>query len=101
MATELIVIPTLAFLKKNVFVVKIQSEDFSYRTGTANRTVFLKSLLYIMTGIENSVAEPDPGSGAFLTPGSGFRIRFYGSRIPNHIFESLVTIFLVKSSIIV
>jgi hypothetical protein len=36
----------------------------------------------------------DPGSGAFLTPGSGIRNRFF----PNpgsltHIFESLVTIF--------
>jgi hypothetical protein len=53
-----------------------------------------------------SVAE-DPGSGAFLTPGSGIRNRFFpdpGSRIPGpgsqtHIFESLVTIFWVKSSI--
>jgi hypothetical protein len=34
--------------------------------------------------------DPDPGSYAFLTPGSG--IGFFpdpGSRIPNHIFESL------------
>jgi hypothetical protein len=23
----------------------------------------------------NSIADPDPGSGAFLTPGSGIRIR--------------------------
>jgi hypothetical protein len=27
------------------------------------------------------VADPDPGSGAFLTPGSGIRNRFLGSRI--------------------
>jgi hypothetical protein len=36
----------------------------------------------------------DPGSGAFLTPGSGIRNRFFpdpGSQ--THIFESLVTIF--------
>ncbi len=51
----------------------------------------------------SSVADPDPGSGAFLTPGSGIRDRFF--RIPDlgsqiHIFESLVTIFWVKSSII-
>jgi hypothetical protein len=48
-----------------------------------------------------SVADPDPGSGAFLTPGSGIRkkpIPDPGSQI--HIFESLVTIFWVKSSII-
>jgi hypothetical protein len=37
-----------------------------------------------------SVTDPDPGSDAFLTPGSG--IGFFpdpGTRIPNHIFESL------------
>ncbi len=43
----------------------------------------------------------DPGSGAFLTPWSGIRNRFFpdpGSQI--YIFESLVTICWVKSSII-
>jgi hypothetical protein len=48
-----------------------------------------------------SVADPDPGSGAFLTPWYGIRNRFFpdpGSQI--HIFESLVTIFWVQSSII-
>ncbi len=35
-----------------------------------------------------SVADPDPGSGVFSTPGS-----------QTHIFESLVTIFGVKSSL--
>ncbi len=48
-----------------------------------------------------SVADPDPGSGAFLTPGSGIRNRFIpdpGSQ--TDIFESLVTIFWVKSFII-
>ncbi len=42
-----------------------------------------------------SVADPDPGSGAFLTPGSGigfFRIPDLGSQ--THAFESLMTIFL-------
>jgi len=37
-----------------------------------------------------SVADPDPGSGALLTPGSGmglFRIPDLGSRIPTRIFE--------------
>jgi hypothetical protein len=64
-----------------------------------------------------SVADPDPGSGigCFLTPGSGirdpgsgigfFRIPDLGSRISDpgsqdHIFKSFLTIFLVKSSII-
>ncbi len=53
------------------------------------------------SGIRNGFF-PDPGFGAFLTPGSGIRNRFFpdpGSQI--HIFESLlVTIFWVKSSII-
>jgi hypothetical protein len=43
------------------------------------------------------VADPDPGSGGFLTPGSGIRKRFFpdpGSQ--GHIFESLVTIFWGK-----
>jgi hypothetical protein len=50
----------------------------------------------------------DPGSGAFLTPGSGIRDPewvFSGSRISDlgsqdHILKSFLTIFLVKSSII-
>jgi hypothetical protein len=60
--------------------------------------------------LKTSVADPDPGSGVFLTPGPGSGIRkgFFpdpGYRIPGpgsqtHIFESLVTIFWVKSSII-
>ncbi len=57
---------------------------------------------------KKSVADPYTGSGAFLTPGpgsgirnrffSGSRISDYGSRIPNHIFEMLVTNFWVESS---
>jgi hypothetical protein len=56
-----------------------------------------------MGGINTfSVADPDPGSGAFLTPGSGsgIRNRFFpdpGSQ--THIFESLETNYWVKSSI--
>ncbi len=44
--------------------------------------------------LKYSVADPDPGSGAFLTPGSGIRNRFFpdpGSQ--THVFEGLVTIF--------
>jgi hypothetical protein len=36
--------------------------------------------------VENSVADPDPGSDAFLDPGCGIRNRFFpdlGSRIPD------------------
>ncbi len=56
-----------------------------------------------------SVADPDPGSGAFLTSGSGmrdpgsgigfFRIPYPGSRIPDP-KPIFLTIFWVKSSII-
>jgi hypothetical protein len=41
-----------------------------------------------------SVADPDPGSGAFLTPGSGIRNRVFpdpGSQ--DHILKSFLTIF--------
>ncbi len=58
----------------------------------------------------SSVADPDPdpGSGAFLTPGSGIRKRFFldpGFRISDpgsqtHIFESILKIFRVKTSTI-
>ncbi len=44
-----------------------------------------------------SVADPDPGSVAFWTPGSGILDRFFldpGSQ--THIFERLETIFWVK-----
>ncbi len=55
-----------------------------------------------------SVADPDPGSGAFLTPKSEIRNRFFpdpGSRIPDprsqtNNFDYLVTTFWVKFSII-
>ncbi len=48
-----------------------------------------------------SVADPDPGSGAFLTPGPGsgigfFRIPDLGSRIPNSYFCELSDNFLGK-----
>ncbi len=45
------------------------------------------------------VADPDPGSGAFLTPGSWMGEKSdsgSGMNNPNHISESLETIFWVK-----
>jgi hypothetical protein len=62
--------------------------------------------LYICDAFFSVLRIWDTGSGAFLTLGSEIRNRFFsGSRIsdpgsPTHIFESLVTIFWVKSSII-
>jgi hypothetical protein len=52
------------------------------------------NIFWIPTRLYSSVADPDPGSGAFLTPGFGIRNRFFpdpGSQ--THFFESLVTIF--------
>ncbi len=48
-----------------------------------------------------SVADPDPGSGAFLTPGSGIRNRFFRIPDPKTIFLRAFWQFFGKSSIIV
>ncbi len=48
-----------------------------------------------------SVADPDPGSGACLTPGSGMGIQSRyrsGMNIFDHISESLETIFWLKNA---
>jgi hypothetical protein len=48
-------------------------------------------------GLLCSVADPDPGFGAFLTPGSGMGKKFRNrDDNPDHISESLETIFWVK-----
>ncbi len=59
-----------------------------------------------MNSANGSVADPGPESGAFLTPGSGIRdLRCMknldpdpasGMNIPDHISESLETIFELK-----
>jgi hypothetical protein len=54
------------------------------KTGALTATPFLTS----------SVADPDPGSGAFLTPGSG--ISDPGSLIPRPYFEELFDNFFGK-----
>ncbi len=47
---------------------------------------------------KGSVADPDPGSNAFLISGSGIRKRFFsGSRIPNPYFWELSDNFLSKT----
>jgi hypothetical protein len=46
------------------------------RYGTVGYAILSKSnFTGIHTIVTFSVADPDPGSGAFLTPGSGIRIR--------------------------
>ncbi len=49
--------------------------------------------------VATSVADPDPGSGAFLTPGSGMGKKSRsgsGMNIPDHISESLEQNFGLK-----
>jgi hypothetical protein len=49
----------------------------------------------------SSVANQNPGSGAFLIPGSGMGKKSrsgFGMKIPDHISESLETIFWVKNT---
>jgi hypothetical protein len=62
------------YLKKKILVRECRDMHVCYRQSLDHVT---------------SVADPDPGSGAFLLPGSGIRIRFFpdpGSRIPNSYF---------------
>jgi hypothetical protein len=50
-----------------------------------NKMLLRLHMLYLNT-VFSSVADPDPGSGAFLPQGSGIRDEFFpdpGSRIPN------------------
>jgi hypothetical protein len=58
----------------------------------------------LVASLLSSVADPDPGSGAFLTPGSGIRNRFFpdprsGSRIqdPKPIFSPLTFVAVLGS----
>jgi hypothetical protein len=54
---------------------------------------------HIELTVKNSVADPDPGSGYFLTPGSGSGKKSgsgSGMNNPDHISESMETIFWVK-----
>ncbi len=56
-----------------------------FRGGRGARPT-VKHALFPTAFMTYSVADPDPGSGAFLTPGSGIRDRFFadpGSRIPD------------------
>jgi hypothetical protein len=77
----------------------LKRENYSSKKATVDQRVFL---------LKTSVADPDPGSGAFLTPGSGIRNTGWvknqdpypdpgsGMNNPDHISESLETMFWVK-----
>ncbi len=64
-------------------------------TGEFRKTEYHRMKWFLrLAMLQHFVADPDPVSGAFLTPGSGIRNRFFpdpGSQ--THIFESLVTYF--------
>jgi hypothetical protein len=67
---------------------------FCYQFPLSEVDIFLGYLVPVF-----SVADPDPGSGPFLTPGSGMgkNSRFgSGMNLPDHIYESLEIIFCVK-----
>jgi hypothetical protein len=74
---------------------------YLYQSSPNSSPVFL-----LASGVERSfcspiisVADPDPGSGTFLTPGSGMGKKSRsgsGMDIQDHISESLKTIFWVK-----
>jgi hypothetical protein len=77
------------------------SGSTSQRYGSGSGSFYHQAKTLRKSLIPTSVADPDRGTGAFLTPGSGIRNRFFpdpGSQ--THTFESLVTIFWAKSSII-
>jgi hypothetical protein len=76
-------------------------QDKKFGTFMHRRKLLWAGIFERRHKVAASVADPDPGSGAFLTPGYGIRKRFFpdpGSQ--NHTFESLGTIFWVKSFII-
>jgi hypothetical protein len=63
-----------------------------------NKRVFLPKFACVSIG---RIADPDPGSGAFLTPGSGIRDgKKSGSwmNIPDHISESLEPVSRTKNT---
>ncbi len=74
----------------NLLLIGVESLDQQFEL----RIIFAKTPLVHIFSTRwwkyTSVADPDPGSVAFLTPGSGIRNRFFsGSRIPNPYFWEL------------
>jgi hypothetical protein len=59
----------------------------------------LDTVIPVIEPLPSSGADPDPRSGAFLTPGSGMGKKSRsgsGMNIPHHISERLETIFQIK-----
>ncbi len=87
------------FLKKvGFFVVPFEQSLESISFAQKNKNIPLTNPIALVLG---SVADPDPGSGDVLTPGSGIRDgKKSGSRmnIPDHFYDSLETVFRVKNT---
>ncbi len=82
-------VDTFASVFKNIIylaVEKLNSENINFGPHNTFESIWK---VPDPGGPKSSVADPDPGSGAFSTPGSGigfFRIPDLGSRIPNPYF---------------
>jgi hypothetical protein len=78
------------------------AERYGSLAGTVNKKFATKEHgeKYEKYIIVCSVANPDPGCGAFLIPGFGIRdgkkIRIREMNIPYHFSESLETVFIAK-----
>jgi hypothetical protein len=61
--------------------------------------IFFQSRTNCLYGVIYSVADPNPGSGAFLTPGSGMEKKSgSGVNIPDQFSESVEKIFEAKNT---
>jgi hypothetical protein len=86
------------YIKNRRGLVKIPFNRYSKLYGAAGKLTTHGSQHFhkqnALKAVAFSVADPDPGSGAFLTPGSRIRNRFFPDP------GSQIHIFWVKSSII-
>ena len=81
----------------NIFIEKFWMHSFLF-TYTHFWLEILMKLYHIFKCVAGSVADPDPGSIAFLSSGSGVRDGKNpdlgsGMNIPDHFSESLETVF--------
>jgi hypothetical protein len=77
---------------KAVIVSGSQVQNTEMKAAGGLHSWKCRKMRKIPAKVKSSVADPDPGSGAFLTPGSGIRNRFFpdpGSRIPKQYFREL------------
>jgi hypothetical protein len=83
------------FINKSCFRTRRIHNTKGNQYPLHNRQHFVSAIF-----LDGSVPDPDPGSGAFLTPVSGKRKKSgsgFGMNIPDHFSESLETVFRVKN----